>query len=105
MYAATCDMPVLANNSLINLNLMNNSTLEGSEFLLQCAEFPDITATALCLRNGSWSIDVASFDCTLHNSDSNHGKHLNLILTGICINNALAIINIAFYHDSTIGNV
>ena len=92
MHAAICDVPVLMNNSLITL--VHNSTVEGSELLLQCVEFPDITATALCLGNGRWSNDVASFDCTLHNSDPNHGKHL--ILTGTCIQ--VLAINIGFHH-------
>ena len=42
------------------LNLTYNSTLEGSEALVQCDGF---VVTALCHRNGSWSPHLTDSVC------------------------------------------
>ena len=84
---------------------MYNSTLEGSQLTLQCAEFPNDTFTAVCLRDGSWSVDFASFACTLSSGifipgpmkSRGHENHLLLFHTLLFI----AVMGCTHVHDNT----
>jgi hypothetical protein len=72
-HVANCDIPIVKNT----VKLAYNSTLEGSQLLIWCLRSPNdtakVTGSAVCRGDGSWSVDLAAYDC------SNFGKLIKII--------------------------
>ena len=58
-----------------DVSLILNSTLEGSQLILWCDEFPNDTTIATCLSDGRWSIDPDGYSCTHSEGTSTFSKN------------------------------
>ena len=60
--AADCGTPLARSD----VSLIFNSTLEGSQLIFWCDEYPNEIINASCLSDGRWSVDLNQYSCSTH---------------------------------------
>lgn len=56
-HAVDCGIPLARSDA----SLIFNSTLEGSQLIFWCDEFPNEITNASCLSDGKWSVDLNQY--------------------------------------------